>query len=118
MIKKNLLAVGFDEVILMESKGWSSQKGIKFDLKKDQAIMIPTQVKKLMLGLGWDTRLDIDASILLLDKDGKYFDHVSYSKLQSNDKSIKHMGDNTTGEGDGDDEEIVIDLNKLDKRVD
>ena len=74
-------------------------------------INIPETLNVIKIGLGWDTRLDIDASIILLDANNNKIDYVSYSKLTSNDKAIHHLGDNLTGEGDGDDEVITVKLN-------
>ena len=55
IINKNLVAVGFDEVILLESRGWSAQKNVQFDLVKEQTIFIPENMYNLKIGLGWDT---------------------------------------------------------------
>ncbi|RFA16957.1 chemical-damaging agent resistance protein C [Subtercola boreus] len=74
------------------------------------------------VGLGWDPRttsgeqFDLDASALLLGADGKVrssADFIFYNQPASPDESVKHMGDNRTGEGDGDDEQINIDLQKV-----
>src|SRR4051812_4816435 len=72
-----------------------------------------------MIGLGWDPRttageqFDLDASALLLSAAGKVRsndDFIFYNQLQSADGSVVHQGDNRTGEGEGDDEQILIDL--------
>ena len=73
---------------------------------KDQALAIPLNLTHLSLGLGWDTDLDLDSSILLLDSSGLVIDQVFYNQLSSEDGSVVHSGDNTTGEGSGDDETI------------
>ncbi|OIH93601.1 TerD family protein [Curtobacterium sp. MCBA15_001] len=74
------------------------------------------------VGLGWDPRtttgeqFDLDASALLLGAGGKVrsdADFVFYNQPASSDGSVQHHGDNRTGEGDGDDEQIVIDLAKV-----
>ena len=101
----------------MESKSWSAQKGMKFNLKKEQSIYLPDSIKKVKVGLGWDTKADIDASIIMLDDQGEVVDHVNFSKLVSDDNAIKHQGDNLTGEGEGDDEEIFIDLANVNPRI-
>lgn len=76
-------------------------------------------LKGVVVGLGWDVRttdggaFDLDASVLMLDASGRVFDDknfVFYNNLESPDGSVKHSGDNITGEGDGDDEKIFIDL--------
>jgi tellurium resistance protein TerD len=77
---------------------------------------------KLVVGLGWDTRstdgkdFDLDASVFLLNESGKIRsegDFVFYNQLRSADGSVEHTGDNRTGAGDGDDEQIKIDLARV-----
>lgn len=72
-----------------------------------------------MVGLGWDPRttsghqFDLDASALLVTASGKVRnndDFIFYNQLESKDGSVVHQGDNRTGEGDGDDEQILINL--------
>jgi len=79
------------------------------------------------IGLGWDVNatdtgsaFDLDASVFMLGANGKitndkYF--VFYNNTESPDGSVKHMGDSRTGEGEGDDETIQIDLSKIDPLV-
>jgi tellurium resistance protein TerD len=71
------------------------------------------------VGLGWDARsttgadFDLDASALLLGNDGRVLSDlhfVFYNNLTSPDGSVQHTGDNLTGEGDGDDEVVNVDL--------
>ncbi|MFI6982797.1 TerD family protein [Embleya sp. NPDC050154] len=71
------------------------------------------------VGLGWDARsttgadFDLDASALLLGNDGRVLSDlhfVFYNNLTSPDGSVQHTGDNLTGEGDGDDETVNVDL--------
>ncbi|KAB1660044.1 TerD family protein [Pseudoclavibacter chungangensis] len=71
------------------------------------------------VGLGWDPRttsgeqFDLDASALLIGADGKVrssADFIFYNQLSASDGSVVHQGDNRSGEGDGDDEQIVINL--------
>ncbi len=73
----------------------------------------------ILIGLGWDARatdgagFDLDASAFLLKSDGKVrsdADFVFFNHKESTDGSVKHMGDNTTGEGEGDDEAIKVNL--------
>lgn len=82
---------------------------------------------KILVGLGWDTRrtdgadFDLDASALLCDASDKVLsdEHfVFYNNLESPDGTVKHTGDNLTGEGDGDDESIIVDLQALAPEVD
>jgi tellurium resistance protein TerD len=81
---------------------------------------------KMVVGLGWDTRatdgvdFDLDASVFMLGEDGKVVDEKSfifYNNLKSTCGSVLHTGDNLTGEGDGDDESIKIDLSLVPAKV-
>lgn len=76
-------------------------------------------LSKALIGLGWDPRttagqaFDLDASALLISSSGKVRsndDFIFYNQLEAKDGSVIHMGDNRTGEGDGDDEQILINL--------
>lgn len=81
----------------------------------------------ILIGLGWDARatdgagFDLDASAFLLTTAGKVrgdSDFIFFNQPASADGSIKHLGDNTTGEGEGDDEQITVDLPKVPADVD
>ena len=82
---------------------------------------------KFTIGLGWDTNntstggaFDLDASLFLLGDNKKLVSDshfVFYNNLESPDKAVIHSGDNLTGDGDGDDEQIKIDLTKIDAAV-
>ncbi len=82
---------------------------------------------KFTIGLGWDTNssatggdFDLDASIFLLGDSGKLVGDeffIFYNNKTSPEGSVTHTGDNLTGDGDGDDEQIVVDLTKVDSRV-
>lgn len=90
-------------------------KGQKIDLTKTNP-----GLTNVLVGLGWDTNrysggkdFDLDASAFLLDSNGKAFDEKSfifYNNLSSEEGSVVHTGDNRTGEGDGDDEQMLIKL--------
>lgn len=76
-------------------------------------------IKKVLVGLGWDVRatdgaaFDLDASCFMLGTNGKVrsdADFIFYNNLKSADGSIEHTGDNRTGEGEGDDEAIRVNL--------
>ena len=49
------------------------------------------------LGLGWDTNVDVDGSVLLLDKDGNTVENIYYGNLKSKNGSVIHSGDDTSG---------------------
>lgn len=79
-------------------------------------------LNKIIVGLGWDSRktsgddFDLDACAFLLDESGKVRrddDFIFYNNTNSQCGSVKHAGDNRTGAGDGDDEQIIIDLPKV-----
>jgi len=84
-------------------------------------------LKKIMVGLGWEGRstdgaaFDLDASVFMLKSDGKVrvdSDFIFYNNLKSADGSVEHMGDNTTGAGDGDDEVIKVSLDVVPAEID
>lgn len=62
----------------------------------------------ICVGLGWDTRCDIDSSILLFDADRNAVDNIYYGHKRSANGSVVHEGDNLTGDGAGDDEVINV----------
>lgn len=82
---------------------------------------------KFTIGLGWDINntstggaFDLDASLFLLNDSKKLVSDqhfIFYNNLESPDKSVIHTGDNLTGDGDGDDEQILIDLTKIDAAI-
>ena len=80
-----------------------------------------------LVGLGWDARttsgaaFDLDASALLVNGGGKVLSDqhfVFFNNLTSPDGSVEHTGDNLTGEGEGDDEVIKVDLARVPGDVD
>ncbi|WP_191271967.1 TerD family protein [Neobacillus kokaensis] len=109
------------------------QKGQRVDLTKGNP-----GLSKIMVGLGWDpvqnsgggggffgslfggggsqANVDCDASVIMLganDKLGSNKDVIYFGNLKSNDGSVQHSGDNLTGDGDGDDEQVWIDLSRV-----
>ncbi len=97
-------------------------KGQKVDLTKGNP-----GLKNLMVGLGWDVNLydsgadfDLDAAAFLLGDNGKCptdKEFIFYGNLSHHSESITHMGDNLTGVGDGDDEQIQVDLSKIPSNI-
>ncbi len=93
------------------------------NLSKGQRVSLDKNMTMAMVGLGWDVKqfdggadFDLDASAFILGANGKVrsdADFIFYNNLESTDHSVKHMGDNLTGEGEGDDEVIVIDFTKI-----
>ena len=79
-------------------------------------------LNNIIIGLGWDARptdgqdFDLDASAFMLKNDGKVRsdgDFIFYNQLRSTCGSIEHTGDNLTGDGDGDDESLILQLSKI-----
>ena len=93
-------------------------KGQKIDLTKGNPAL-----KKVIIGLGWDTNrysggfdFDLDASVFLVGSNGRTNhdeDFIFYNNLKSRNEAVIHTGDNRTGEGDGDDEQILLEFAKM-----
>ena len=95
----------------------SLTKGGNISLSKTD----PT-LKNLIVGLGWDARptdgadFDLDASAFMIKEDGKVrsdSDFIFYNQTRSMCGSVEHTGDNRTGAGDGDDESVIVLLDKI-----
>ncbi len=96
----------------------SLAKGQKVDLTKGRA-----GLNNILIGLGWDTNkydggkdFDLDASVFLVTASGKVrtdADFIFYNNLKSAEGSVQHLGDNLTGAGEGDDEQVKVDLAKV-----
>ncbi len=100
----------------------SLQKGGNVNLSKEAP-----NLAKVIIGLGWDPRstdgaaFDLDGSAFLLKSDAKVradADFIFYNNLKSSDGSVVHNGDNTTGQGEGDDETVSVDLTRVPPDVD
>ncbi|MFC5754406.1 TerD family protein [Actinomadura rugatobispora] len=101
--------------------GVSLSKGGNVSLTKEAP-----GLSAITVGLGWDVRsttgadFDLDASALLLDESGKVPSNqhfVFFNNLRSPDGSVEHTGDNLTGEGEGDDEQIKVNLTAVPAEV-
>lgn len=97
--------------------GISLNKGGNLSLTKTD----PT-LKNILVGLGWDARstdggdFDLDASAFMVKEDGKVrsdSDFIFYNQLKSTCGSVEHTGDNKTGAGEGDDEALIVQLDKV-----
>ena len=101
--------------------GLSLQKGQSLSLTKQNG----ESLTYIRLGLGWDSavpakrglfggakpvEIDLDASAILFDANKQPLEAVFFNQLTSKDGSIQHAGDNLTGDGDGDDETITVNL--------
>jgi len=100
----------------------SLQKGGNVNLSKEAP-----GLTKVIIGLGWDphstdgSAFDLDGSAFLLKTDAKVrgdTDFIFYNNLKSSDGSVVHAGDNTTGQGDGDDEKLTVDLARVPADID
>lgn len=112
------------EVSLTKSRPVSLSKGQKVTLRKDGGVALTY----IQMGLGWDpiekrgmfgnrsANVDLDASAVLF-ADNNMVDVAYYGQLTSKDGSIRHQGDNLTGEGAGDDEVILVDLTRIPPHV-
>ena len=93
-------------------------KGGRVNLSKEAP-----NLKKIQMGLGWDvnqsdtgSQFDLDGSVFLVGSNGKTSlesNFVFYNNLQSADGSVRHTGDNRTGDGSGDDEQVMVDLSRI-----
>lgn len=97
------------------------------NLQKGQRVSLDNSMKLALVGLGWDTNrydggfdFDLDASAFLLGENGKLLrdeDFIFYNNLNGRDGAVVHTGDNLTGDGDGDDEVIMIDFSKIPSEI-
>ena len=102
--------------------GITLKKGEKINLTKGNP-----GLKNIKLGLGWDINsfdsgydYDLDVSIFMVGESGKVErdeDFIFYNNLKHTSGAVEHLGDNRTGEGDGDDEEILVDLKLMPKHI-
>lgn len=100
----------------------SLSKGQRIDLTKTNP-----GLTKVVIGLGWDTNkyngghdFDLDASAFLTDANGRVLndsDFIFYNNLKSSNGAVEHTGDNRTGEGEGDDEQIIVDFSLMPSHV-
>lgn len=103
--------------------GISLAKGQKISLEKEAG----GALNKVVMGLGWDAikkkgmfgfgskevEVDLDASCLMFNDQNQAIDAIYFGQLKSKDGSITHTGDNRTGAGDGDDEQIIVELPRV-----
>jgi tellurium resistance protein TerZ len=103
------------------------QKGQKISLEKEAG----GALSRVTMGLGWDAikkggffgfgakteSVDLDASCVMFDESNRPLDVVWFRQLKSRDGSILHTGDNRTGAGEGDDEQIIVDLARVPANV-
>lgn len=110
--------------------GINLQKNQSINLKKGDG----SALTRVRMGLGWDVAkskggflsglfgggedsIDLDASVIGFDASGNKVDVVYFGKLKGFSGAVQHTGDNRTGEGDGDDESIIVDLSLIPQNV-
>lgn len=97
------------------------------NLKKGQRVSLDSGLKLALVGLGWETNkydggydFDLDASVFMLGSNGKLLrddDFIFYNNTKSRNGAVTHTGDNLTGGTGGDDEQIIIDLEKVPREI-
>ena len=115
--KVKALEAGTGYVKVKTKSGYELTYNI-YVVKEPQKVSLDNSMKLALVGLGWDTNrydggydFDLDASAFLLGDNGKLQrdeDFIFYNNLESRNKAVVHTGDNLTGDGDGDDEVIMI----------
>lgn len=112
------------EVSLVKGRSVSLLKGQRVSLRKEDGVVLTV----VRMGLGWDAikkrsmfgsrdvEIDLDASAVMF-ADQQPLDVIFFNNLSSKDGSVQHLGDNRTGDGDGDDESIMLDLTRVAAQV-
>jgi tellurium resistance protein TerZ len=115
---------------VLDANEFKGENRVSVNLSKGQRVSLSKAgggtLTRVRMGLGWDAvkkrglfggsksqSIDLDASCLIFDGAGRLVDQVWFSQLQSKDGAILHTGDNRTGAGDGDDESIIVELEKV-----
>jgi len=97
-----------------------ARQKVAFAMEKGGVLDLPLDFDRITVGLGWDTdegECDLDVSAVLLNGDGVDLEAVFFGRLESVQHGVKHSGDNLTGEGDGDDEQIFASLSRIGPEV-
>lgn len=93
---------------------------VAFAMEKGGVLDLPKELGQITVGLGWDVdegEVDLDVSAVLLDANGNDIEAVFFGRLESEEHGIQHTGDNLSGEGDGDDEQLIVPLHRVGARV-
>jgi len=89
---------------------------VAFAMEKGSVLDLPMDMGQITVGLGWDVddgECDLDVSAILMDSSGCEVEAVFFGRLESEAHGIRHTGDNLTGEGEGDDEQILVNLEHI-----
>merc|ERR1712054_727486 len=89
---------------------------VAFAMEKGGVLDLPQGLGQITVGLGWDVdegECDLDVSAVLMDGNGNDVEAVFFGRLESEEHGIQHTGDNLTGEGEGDDEQIIVNLDQI-----
>merc|ERR1719191_57598 len=100
--------------------GAPPRQKVAFAMQKGGVLDLPMGLGGITVGLGWDVdegEVDLDVSAVLMDADGRDLEAVFFGRLESEEHGVTHTGDNLTGEGEGDDEQIVCNLDRIGQAV-
>merc|ERR1712100_52996 len=93
-----------------------TKQKVAFAMEKGAVLDLPMGLGRITVGLGWDVdegECDLDVSAVLMDHNAKDLEAVFFGRLESEEHGIQHSGDNLTGEGEGDDEQIIVNLDRI-----
>mmetsp|Transcript_21449 Transcript_21449/g.69452 ORF Transcript_21449/g.69452 Transcript_21449/m.69452 type:complete len:437 (-) Transcript_21449:241-1551(-) len=111
--------------IVAEIPTANRRQKIAFAMEKGSNLDLGASQQSIVLGLGWDVdqgKVDLDASAILLDAQGSVLESMFFGNLRSSGAhsapgAVEHSGDNLTGEGEGDDEQILVDLKRIGGKI-
>lgn len=107
--------------IVAEIPTANRRQKVAFAMEKGEVLDFGSSLQAITLGLGWDVdqgKIDLDASAVLFNRSGEVLESIFFGNLKSSGShsqpaAVEHSGDNLTGEGDGDDEQITVRLDAL-----
>ncbi|EEQ98539.1 conserved hypothetical protein [Perkinsus marinus ATCC 50983] len=103
------------------ASGQNAVCAVNFQMQKGNVFDFGRNTQQIVCGLGWDTtfgQVDLDVSCVLMDQTGEVLETVFFGNLRSERPhsavgAVVHTGDNLTGEGSGDDEQIILNMNQI-----
>ncbi|KRX06398.1 hypothetical protein PPERSA_05011 [Pseudocohnilembus persalinus] len=106
---------------LQQALDWNLESKYSIKLKPGDIIPMPNlSYDEFTIGLGWDVdegEIDCDASVIFFNEEKKYIGQVDFETGKSKEGAVIHQGDNRSGDKEGDDEEIIVHLDKLDQEI-